>query len=500
MTVELTEFSSIWWKQANQFADAYALLLPQESGIGDRTLVAPSVTVIRGRNADGNFVELATTDEAPTDADSFQLDFYGQYDAVHALDRLFAMNEKFYIQLRSYAYPPVDVEALATKVEHYLCIPSGATKGGGRNLDASGGLRTNNIQVAATGRVEADLGVSISRVTTASDQNGMFLLNIDRPLKDRTKGYRGPDQVLYYGIDDTGAAPGEVWVSINAGATWAAITTDPTPWADNVGIDNGVYNFVSDTQFRLLVSRETVAATAPGFAYVDMTFGSEDVAASWTQVLIAAGADTEVVEAMLWEEASRLYIASAGDIYLSTDLGETDPGAAIFTGGNAIAKFFYDNDMNVWAIAAANAIIVELANARGAFVTRVGPSGGGAFTAIARADNGVLYAGNGTAIYRSTNEARTAGGWTSSKDFGANHIVTNIFPVKGSSEIVYAIVSDGTANLGDVWRTTNGGVDWTQVTTTANKGYTDAVASKVDPNLFYIIGDINTTTWIDKVS
>jgi hypothetical protein len=139
-------------------------------------------------------------------------------------------------------------------------------------------------------------------------------------------------------------------------------------------------------------------------------------------------------------------------------------------------------------VGASNTILVELANARGTFVARTGPSGGGAFTAIARAKDGVIYAGNGQSIYLNTNEARAAGGWTSLKDFGSNHVVKNIFCVNGSSQIVYAVVSDGTGTDGDLWISTNGGLTWVEKSDVSNTGYSGAVMSRQDANLLYICG------------
>jgi hypothetical protein len=501
MTLEHIEFSSVWYKEVGAHTADFALLTPEETGMGDLTLVAPTITVIRGRDADANFVELATVDEAPGDTDSFQLDFRAQYDIIHTLEQFRLKNQPFYIQLRSFAAPPVDVASLAKKVEHYRCAITGGTRGAGPNLDASGGLRDSNVTLAATEGVVANLGIGLSRITTADVDDGLSFLIIDRDLRDRTTGYRGPDKVMYLGMDDDTANPGLISVSIDSGATWANITTDPDPFTQVSGIDNMTYQFVSETQFRLLVGRTTDAGTKAQFAYVDMTFGSENVAASWTVITIAATSNADAVEYLLWPQAGRLYIAAAGDVYLSTDLGESDPGTAIFTGSNAIADMFYDSERNVWAVAAANAILVELVNDRGTFTTRTGPTGGGAFTAFARAKDGVIYAGNGTSIFRNINEARTAGGWTSLKDFGANHAVVKIVCVKGSSQIIYAFVSDSTAGQGDVWFTTNGGVTWTQKTATTNSDYNAAAASRIDDNLFFITGPADTgTTLIEKLS
>ncbi len=499
MTLEQVEYTSIRVKDANEYTADYSVLTVEETGISERSLVAPGVTTIRGRNADNRFVDLAIIQEPQTDSDTFSIDFYGQYDTIETLTKFLQQNKDFYVQLLSFASPPVDVPSLAKKVEHYLCTGTGLTLGAGRNRDGSGGLRENTIAVSASNRVIADLSTSLSSITNTLTENALCMTMLTRDVSRKT-GYRGPDKVIYIGLDDDAANPGVVAVSVDAGSSFAELTTDPDPFAGIVGNSAIAANFVSDTQFRVVVGATTLAATKAQIAYQDFTFGSETVAAAWTVVSLASSTATDAVESMLWPEGSRLYIAAAGDIYVSTDLGATDPGVAKFTGSNAINDMFYDKFRSVWAVGASNAIVVEEAANRDSWVTRTGPSGGGDFTAIARADNGIIYAGNGTSIFRNTNEARTAAGWTSLKDFGGTYVVKKIFCVNGSSEIVYAVVDDPTAQ-GDLWYTSNGGVTWTQKTATVNSGYKDAVISEIDPNLVYMTGDIQgANPIIDRLS
>jgi hypothetical protein len=497
MTLAKVELSSMWVKPDNEYDEAYELLLPEESGMGELTIPAPTVTILQGRDGDGNFVELMKTEDPPGDSPTFQVDFYGHSDLITALERYSRQHQEFYLQMRYYKNPPINIEALATRLEHFWCTPGPRARGAGRNLDASGGARTNNMQITAAGFVDVNTSTALSRITTASTLAGTSLLNIDRNIKDRTTGYRGPDKVMYLGLADS-AAPAEIWVSINEGATWAVIATDPTPFAVNADILHMQYYFVAEDQFRLVVGRDTDAGTKAEWSYTDVTFGGEATVASWTTVTIAATVNGDLTEATLWEEANRYYYCSAGDIYLSLDLCETDPGSAIFTGANAFAAMFYDSERNVWAVGAANTILVELVNARGTFVARVGPSGGGAFTAIAVAKNQIMFAGNGQYIYRNTNEARTAGGWSQVKDLGAGYTVKSIYCVRDSSEIVVAFADDGA--LGVVWVTYNGGLTWVQKTATSNSGYNVAVKSLIDDNLFFLTGPTDTgTTLIEKL-
>lgn len=499
MTLEQIEYTAIRVKDAGDLTGDYELLTTEEVGIGERTLVSGSVTTIRGRDAKNQFVELAQIKDPQTDSDTFNLDFFGHSDLVETLTQFKQQNKDFYVQLMSFPSPPVDVPSLATKVEHYLVTDTGMTLGAGRNRDGSGGLRENSIALAASKRVIANLGTTISNVTNALTEDALAITMISEEISRKT-GFAGADKIIYVGLDDDAVNPGTVIVSKDGGSTWAALTTDPDPFTEVSGVNTLAWQFISETQFRLVASRTTDAGAKAMFAYGDFTFGAEEADPSWTVITIAATSNADAVEATIWPDANRLYVAAAGDIYLSTDLAISDPGAAIFTGSNAFAQFFRDSDRNVWGVAAANAIVVELVNGRGTFVTRVGPSGGGAFHSLARADNGVIYAGNGTSIFRNTDEARSTSGWTSLKDFGANHQVEKILCVKGSSEIVLAVVTDNTGNDGDIWYTTNGGVTWTEKTDVTNNGYNDAVISNLDPNLLFAVGPINTNPIIHKLS
>ena len=87
-----------------------------------------------------------------------------------------------------------------------------------------------------------------------------------------------------------------------------------------------------------------------------------------------------------------------------------------------------------------------------------------------------------------------------SKDFGANHAVTAIQCVKGSSEILRAVVTDGTANDGDIWQSTDGGETWVEKTDATNNGYDAAVWSDQNPDLMFVTGPIDTNPIIHKLS
>lgn len=497
MSLEQVQFGSLWIKDIGEFTNDYALLAPEESGFADQTLTAPGSSITHGRDAKSKFIELVDVDEAPGDPDSGSVEFYAQYDAIHALEKYQQQQQQFYIQRLSFATPPVDVRSLATKALFARAKITGGTDGAGPNRDGSGGLRENTVAIQLLEKVVADLGISLNGITNAATEDALSIVVVTDDL-DRSTGYPGPDKIIYIGLDDDTSDPGEIWYSNDGLATLSVIAADADPFVEVSGINALVYQIISATQLRLLSSRTTDAGEKAMFAYQDITFGAEGTVASWNVITIAATAVADAVEAMLWPQAARLYIAAAGDIYLSTGLGETDPGSAIFTGSNTINQFFYDFERNVWAVGATNTILVELANARGTFVARTGPSGGGDFTALARAKNGIIFGGNGQKLYRNTNKALNAGGWSESKDFGTGFTVKKIVCVNGSSEIVRVVVSD--ANDGQVWFTLNGGINWTQIAESVNNGYNAAATSEIDHNKMFTAGDIDTNPVIEKLS
>jgi hypothetical protein len=204
---------------------------------------------------------------------------------------------------------------------------------------------------------------------------------------DCLSGYPGADQILVFGaLASGGATVANALYSMNGGGTIAAYGTDATPFVD---VDRDIIaaqvGLISDTEFRVIYLGGAAAAAKVMWAYQDFPLASTtQTAASWNVITIAATANGEAGEAILWDQSiGRLYVAAEGDIYVSEDDGITDPGTAEFTGANAMAAFTKDEDNNVWAVAASNTILRELANNRNTFAARTGPSGGGAFTAIA---------------------------------------------------------------------------------------------------------------------
>lgn len=364
---------------------------------------------------------------------------------------------------------------------------------GGHSKDFDGNPISDNYQIEAEAAIKTT-PPSLSAGTTSetADINAITGLTDIDPDND-IEGYLGPDKHLFAAADAVPAATANVEYSTDGGASWTAFGADPFGTSEN--IQEIAVSFISPTQYRVIVLRGTAdAANPPEIAYANITTGNEAASPTWNTVNLGA-TNNESGEAMAWPLYGRLYAAAAGDIFVSTDQGESF--TEVFTGANAINAFAMDpSSKDVWAVGASNAILREKENARGTFTARTGPSGGGAFTAIAIASDGTIYAGNGQSIYKSTGAASGTGSWSSLKDFGANHTVKDIHLLFDDSQLMKVLVSDGTANEGDVWYSFDGGNTFTEITNLTNSGYNSWYVSKIDPWKAVIAGEDNATTGV----
>ncbi len=284
---------------------------------------------------------------------------------------------------------------------------------------------------------------------------------------------------------------GSVWYTENGGGAWAQVPL-PDPFENGEDASEVEIRFISRSEYRVVVGRGTADAGNPAeTAYGDFTLGAP-ATTTWNNVNMGT-TNNETVEALEWLFYDRFYGAAGGDIYISTDQGESW-GTAIYTGATAINAFAADVDDNVWAVGDSNLILRELGKS-GTFDTRVGPSGGGAFYSVAVANDGRLYAGNGQYLYVSINSAANTGGWTQIADFGANHSVVAIHCAgqaevdNGDSQLITVVVDDSTPGNGELWRSWDGGNNWRETTEVTNQGYNAAYFSRVDDNLGWMVGD-----------
>lgn len=345
---------------------------------------------------------------------------------------------------------------------------------------------------------------NVSRLTTTETENltGLAVLT-DAQCDNCGNGYPGADKIMFATAQAATGVEANVIYSRVGGGAWGEVTAKPFAADEDIG---GIaWQWAGQGRIRLIVWCATGdAAARPKLAYGEFRPGGEEDI-TWTTTLAtddaeADTADNDAVTAFMWESWSRLFVATTGGlVFLIENQANTWDAPAVADAGVDITAFASDWEGNtVYAGGASNALLRET-NKTGVFATRVGPTGGGAFTALAVTRDGTLWAGNGTSIYRSSNGGENVEGWTLLKNFGTNKPVRAILRVGidrsrgGDSEIIRVVV-DNTAGSGELWQTIDGGSSWEQIDVPANSGYNAAVESRIDNNAWIMVGDANGGT------
>lgn len=459
-----------------------------KNGMADKTMPGPGREVTWGTDEFGRFVPKLTFLSPPggLNTSTVEEDDVGTFTF---LKKMFDRTGCFPLQERWYKCGRKDGPAWTRVKQYGRMTITQRTDGAGPSREATGASMFNTFEVSWPYTVELYQHL-LSALTISEDQNinGVaFLSDLVVGCNDCFPGYQ-PDEIGYLVVDSNSGSPGDfanIWYTVNGGGAWAITSTNPFSALQDV-LFVAMY-FISETQFRVVVINDQ---TSSQLKYSDFTLGAEGTSSWSSAVTIGAAA----VSAYGWLFYNRAYISNAGDIYVSTDQNATF-GAAIYTGAVAINAFARSPvDDSVWAVGASNLILQELGQSD-TFDAKVGPSGGGTFTAIAVGNDGRIYAGNDQSIYLSDNAAQNAGGWTSLKDFGSNKSVVKINLAGGTksgggdSQLVRAVVDDTAGGTGQVWESVDGGATWVEVTEATNTGYNGAFFSPTDDNLAFIVGD-----------
>jgi hypothetical protein len=460
-----------------------------KNGMADKTMPTSGREVVWGRDVFGQFIPKITTLAPPggLSTSTIEEDDTGIFSY---LARMFERTGCFPVQERWYKCGRLDGPGWDRIIQYSRMTITQKTGGAGPSREATAAVMFNSYEVTWPYTVIV-FQHALSSLTISEDQNIndiAFLSDLVVGCNDCFPGYQ-PDEIGYLAVTDNAGSPGDfanVWYTVNGGGSWALTSTNP--FAALEAILFVEIAFISSTQFRVIVVSD---GTSGQVKYSDFTLGAEGTSSWSSAVTIGAAA----VEAFKWLFYDRLYAAVAGDIYISSNQAETF-AAATYTGSVAINAFARNPvDDSVFATGASNLILQER-NQSGTFTALVGPSGGGAFTkGLFIANDGRIYAGNGTSIYLNTNTAANTGGWTQLKDFGANKSVVSINCAGGTksqggdSQLVRVVVDDTAGGVGAVWESADGGATWVQVTALSNTGYNCAEWSSVDDNLAFIGGD-----------
>ncbi len=493
-TPSKSTFHSIWLPPSGNFTASKIFQLGQV-GANGKTIPRGSRTAVFGRDAFGRSRIVSSLNDNPGGLPGITIERY-QGLGIDVIEDIATRQACRYIQERiTSGCIGIDSPAAWCKMYHFgRALAGDGSPGDGPNLDGSETNPTLSDPFLAESIVVL-VNQTLSRITTSEADALADIIFLDDPdtCSECANGYPGPDKIGYISTL-SGSGTGDVLYTSDGGATWAATSADP--WAALETGDYLVWNWISKTQFRLGIGLATTDAGAkPAIAYSDIDVTAPQTTV-WTEVSLTDGANADIVDFMLWPRMSgfidRWYVSrSGGDIDLSQDQGAT--WTEIFAGSNQLDFMAVDPRGNVYAVGASNTILKETAQS-GTFAALVGPSGGGAFTSIAIAQDGTIWAGNGTSLFRNSNDAFSIGGWTSVKDFGANHTVIGIDIIENDSQLIRVVVEDGTANDGDVWRSEDGGAFLREITDLSNSGYSGFYFSGDNVNLMWIAGPADSGT------
>ncbi len=502
MTTPYKQNETAIWFQPNYDGTPWQLLGLGISSASGRTVPGPGRTITYGSDRYGQPVAVTEQIDPPQGQAGMTV---GVYDTgvVPYFEKAQNRGCEIAIQIRGTKCGVLDSPTQWDWIDHHTggrftqrTLPdTPATPFSGAPLQQQGTLSLRDVF-----RITRN---TTSRLTTAETENltGLAVLTDARcGGGDCADGYPGADKIMFATAEADTGAPANVIFSRVGGAAWDEVTDKPFANDEHIG---GIgWQWSGQGQIRLIVwCATTDGAARPKIAYGEFAYGGEaDI--TWTNVLATGDASTatangDVVSAMLWVDWSHLLIATTGGlIFMLDNQASVWEDGPIADAGVEITVFAASYDgKRKYAAGASNTLLREQDN--GVFATRVGPSGGGAFTALKEAHDGTLYAGNGTSIYKSINGGENTGGWSLLKNFGTNKPVKKILLVgidrlRGGDPQIIRVVVDNTAGAGadgEVWQSVDGGASWEQISMPDNAGYNDAVESRIDNNLYWIVGD-----------
>jgi hypothetical protein len=480
---------AVVWVQEGGDGSAFLPYADREDGMAmtGKSIPVKGITPVYARDASGFPVVVAINETAPGDLPTATIQIY-EKAALTVLETMVSKQCPLNFQLRMVACGPLDNPFIWDKI---TALSKGQltayNPGDGPSLEFDGSQMTASGSISFR-EVLFLVRTGVSALTVAAEAEGVKAIDgiKSEDCNECGTGYPGADKVLFLGVDAGSLAQPNVYVSDDGGSTWTVTTTQP--FAADEHVDFLQAKLVGPETIRLIIGTGvTDVAAKAKIAYTDVVLGDLATVSAWNDTLINDTSVGDVVTAMLWARHDRLYIACDDNaIYIDEHQGEDGLQTASYSGANQIDAFAVSVDgRTVYGAGAANLIVREQ-DRNGIFVVRNGPSGGGAFTALAVSGDGTLYAGNGQKLFKSVDGAATAGNWEELKDFGTGYTVTNIQCIANDSQYLRAVVT--AAADGQVHESVNGGNSWREITPISNSGHADAYFSEVDDNLAYVVG------------
>jgi photosystem II stability/assembly factor-like uncharacterized protein len=470
----------IWSNAQNGKFGGYDTLGIGRYGAEDATLPGAGQDTTYVQDENGNPFLAVLADTPPGGPPSFTMNFFEEYSKNY-LRTARERGTKIGVQHRFHRYGVLSNPIGWTKLFHYGGGIIGDETRSGPQIDYSGeGLRGSmpvNFKTAFE-YIRPELTALDLPDVVADALDVYFIGSI---LKDVT-AYPGPDQVGFVAMQAAAGVAAKLYVTSDGGSTWSAADADPFG-ADEDIVSVRAFVINPQTGGRVVVQNGDAAEVA----WADFNW-SDPTALTWTTV-----ATTGNGKKFGWRYFKELLIATASGVFVSQDAGESI-ASTLSSNANITGFTFTPDDPDIepyaYAFGASNTLLRKLKGSN-SVDTLVGPAGGGAFTSLAVCNDGTLWAGNGTSIYRSSDGGTTAAGWTAVKDFGSGMAVVGIGPVKNDPEFLQVVVDDSAPGDGTVWITADG-VTFEEITTPANDGL-NAVHFSQSDQLAIVVGDDDAT-------
>lgn len=454
-----------------------------------KTVPGPGRTPVYGRDRYGRPVVIKMNRDAPGDLPSATLQIYDKAQVdflLEALHRGCPINIQSRVSKCGNLTNPNNWDALdhwgGGEITQY-------TPGDGPSLEYNGEALTAEASISFTHHLRlVRTELSALGTPTTDAPVGALAAIPDAGCGDCIAGYPGADKLVFAAITQSLAAP-VLNYSRNGGTSWATMSNTNIASASGtvVGMEA---NLIGRNQVRVVVAVEE------DVYYDDVTLGDEGTAsfnaASFYDTAGASYTPT-AVQAMGWLLYDAMYVAADGQIFKSTNQGERfDMVYEDSTTPPAINAFAVSYDESQVFAAGANGLILRETDGSGEFVTRAAPTAGLAFTSLEVAGDGLLYAGYGTSLYVSNDEAYAAGNWEQLKDFTAGHSIIAIQCIGsdramgGDSQLLRVVENSGTE--GYVWESVDGGANFVMVEALSNGEYAAAYFSQINDNKAIVAG------------
>lgn len=485
MANTIKQSQAVVWVQEDGEGNAFIPYADRDDGMAmtGKTIPVVGIAPVYARDTNGNPVVIDLNETAPGDLPTATIQVY-EKAALTILEKMVQRQCPLNFQLRMVACGPLDNPFIWDKIVGFSKGKlTTYNPGDGPSLDFNGELMTASGAVSFQG-VLFLVRTGLSSLTLVETQDILAIDGLsEEDCAECGTGYPGADKILAIGAGQT-AAVANGYVSDDGGSTWTVFSA--LPFASGEDWDFLQMRMVGPSTVRYIGATSTTAAVGAQVAYAEAELGALQTV-TWTVGDYDNTTNGDVCTALLWARHDRLYYATdANDIIIDKKQGGDTTAAVAYAGAQQINAFAVSSDgRTVYAGGAANLILREV-NQNDLFVVRNGPAGGGAFTALAVADDGTLFAGNGTSIFKSTDGAAQAGNWTSLNNFGAGHTVKEIQCVQGDSNYLRVVTTE--AADGHIYESIDGGNTWREITGITDAGYSGAYFSKFDPNLAYISG------------